>query len=241
MTPAHLIEALRTESAALLDACTADPDAPVPSCPGWHRAQLLAHTGMAQAWHLAQVEAGPTERVRYSSVPPAPQGDALYVWFATGADALARALSDLDDHTIWTTWAGPQPSSFFPRRMALETAVHRWDAAPGPLPADLAVAGIDELLEVFTRLLPPDRLGGADGTIHLHATDEELTDGGEWLVAFGPEGITSRHGHAKGDVALRGRASDLFLWTWNRVPIDGRFEVFGDAELLDVWATAVVF
>jgi len=192
MTPAHLIEALRTESAALLDACTADPDAPVPSCPGWHRAQLLAHTGMAQAWHLAQVEAGPT-------------------------------------------------SSFFPRRMALETAVHRWDAAPGPLPADLAVAGIDELLEVFTRLLPPDRLGGADGTIHLHATDEELTDGGEWLVAFGPEGITSRHGHAKGDVALRGRASDLFLWTWNRVPIDGRFEVFGDAELLDVWATAVVF
>ncbi len=241
MTPAELIDAVRTESAALLAACTADPGAPVPSCPGWDRSRLLAHTGMAQAWHHAQLVAGPEERVRYSTVPAAPDGDELPVWFADGAAALADALADLDEHTTWTTWAGPQPSAFFPRRMALETAVHRWDAAPGPIAVDLAVAGVDELLEVFAPLVPGDRLGGADGTIHLHATDEDLAEGGEWLVTFRPDGISSEHGHATGDVALRGRASDLLLWAWNRLPIDGRFEAFGDASLLDVWATAVVF
>ena len=75
-----------------------------------------------------------------------------------------------------------------------------------------------------------------NGTIHLHATDID----GEWLVTLGPGGISHEHGHAKGDVALRGTASDLLLWCWNRVPVDDRFEVFGDATLLEAWRTAVV-
>ena len=48
-------------------------------------------------------------------------------------------------------------------------------------------------------------------------------------MTLGPDGISFEHGHAKGDVALRGTASDLLLWAWNRVPVDDRFEVFGDA------------
>ena len=75
------------------------------------------------------------------------------------------------------------------------------------------------------------------GTIHLHATDTD----GEWLVRLGPDGITFDHGHAKGDVALRGPAEDLLLWVWNRAPVDDRFEVFGDPALLETWRTAVVF
>ena len=45
-----------------------------------------------------------------------------------------------------------------------------------------------------------------------------------------PDGVTFEHGHAKGDVALRGTAGDLLLWAWNRVPVDDRFEVFGDPD-----------
>jgi hypothetical protein len=74
------------------------------------------------------------------------------------------------------------------------------------------------------------------GTLHLHATDVE----GEWLVRLGEDGVTFTLGHAKGDVALRGTAEDLLLWCWNRVPVDERFEVFGDASLLEAWRATVV-
>ena len=56
-----------------------------------------------------------------------------------------------------------------------------------------------------------------------------------------PDGITFDQGHAKGDAALRGKAADLLLWSWNRVPVDARFEVFGDAAVLEVWRTVVSF
>ena len=88
---------------------------------------------------------------------------------------------------------------------------------------------------LFAPLAAGDTLP-AHGTIHLHATDID----GEWLITLGPAGISFEHGHAKGDVALRGTASDLLLWCWNRVPVDDRLEVFGDAAPLDLWRTAVV-
>ena len=54
-------------------------------------------------------------------------------------------------------------------------------------------------------------------------------------------GVSFEHGHAKGDVALRGTASDLLLWAWNRVPVDECFEVFGDRAPLEAWREAVRF
>jgi uncharacterized protein (TIGR03083 family) len=240
MDPTAHIAALRNDSTALLAAHDADPSAPVPSCPGWDRAALLAHTGMAQHWHLAQLDAGPAERVRYSTVAKAPEGDAVRDWYTTGVATLIAALERLDAATTWATWAGPQPSAFFPRRMAHETAVHRWDADHEPIGRALAIDGVDELFDVFVPLIPVERLAGAAGTIHLHATDDGDGGEGEWLITLGPEGIRSEHGHAKGDVAVRGAASDLLLWAWNRVPVDDRFEVFGDASLLDAWRVAVV-
>ena len=46
--------------------------------------------------------------------------------------------------------------------------------------------------------------------------------------------------HAKGDLAVRGPASSLLLWAYNRVPAgaDG-LESFGDPALLDGWASIV--
>ena len=147
---------------------------------------------------------------------------------------LVEALSTMDTDAVWPTWAGERPGSFYPRRMAHETAVHRWDAGGGDIDPALAVDGIDEHLGLFAPLAAGDALP-RHGTIHLHATDVE----GEWLVTLGPDGITFEHGHAKGDVALRGTASDLLLWAWNRVPPDDRFEVFGEPALLDAWRTGV--
>ena len=57
---------------------------------------------------------------------------------------------------IWPTWAGDRPGSFYPRRMAHETAVHRWDAVGGAIDPALAVDGIDEHLGLFAPLAPGD-------------------------------------------------------------------------------------
>jgi uncharacterized protein (TIGR03083 family) len=234
MEPATHIAHLQTDAARLLEGYRDDPGAPVPTCPPWDRAALLHHLAGAHSWHRAQVEHGPSDRVRFKESPQAPTGDELDAWFEANVQGLVAALSAMDTNGEWPTWAGNRPGSFYPRRMAHETAVHRWDGVGGAIDPALAVDGIDEHLGLFAALAPGDGLS-IHGTIHLHATDIE----GEWLVTLGPSGITFEHGHAKGDVALRGQAADLLLWAWNRVPVDERFEVFGQPALLDAWRTGV--
>jgi len=237
MDAAAHIDHLRADSAALLAAQRADPTAPAWAGLGWDRTELLAHTANVHGWIRAQLALGPDERVRFSTVERAPEGEALPGWFESGATELVALLAAMDVDATWPTWAGPQPGTFFPRRVAQETAVHRWDAVGGAIDADLAVDGVDELLELFAPRIPAEKLAGAEGTIHLHATDVD----GEWLIRLTAQGITFERGHAKGDVAVRGTAPDLLLWTWNRVPVDDRFEVFGAPALLEAWRTSVVF
>jgi hypothetical protein len=120
--------------------------------------------------------------------------------------------------------------------MALETAIHRWDAQlahgePAPVEAALAAEGIEETFEVMVfarRVWAEHPRQGAGETYHFHRTDGP----GEWLVRFPPEGPVIGREHAKGDIALRGSASDLFLFLWQRIPAE-RLEIFGDRRLVE--------
>jgi uncharacterized protein (TIGR03083 family) len=238
MDPATHIAHLRADAALLLEAQQADPHAPAWAGTGWDRTQLLAHVAGVHTWVREQLQLGTGERVRLSTIERPPEGDALPGWYEAGAAELVQLLTEMDVDATWPTWAGPQPGTFFPRRMAQETSVHRWDAVGGGLDAAMAVDGVNELLELFVSRLPTERFAATPpASLHLHATDAE----GEWLVHLGPEGVRFEHGHAKGDVALRGAAADLLLWTWNRVPVDDRFEVFGDPAPLEAWRASVVF
>ena len=51
-------------------------------------------------------------------------------------------------------------------------------------------------------------------------------------MRFEPERVVVTREHAKGDVAVRGPASDLLLFLWHRIPAD-RLDVVGDAALLE--------
>jgi uncharacterized protein (TIGR03083 family) len=157
--------------------------------------------------------------------------------FEETAHRLESALYVLPpNEPVHTWWEPSRTAGFLQRRMALETAVHRWDAQlahgiPESIEADLAADGIDETFEV---MLPARRgwakspLPGSGKTYRFHRTDGP----GEWLVRFAPEAPVVTREHAKGDVAVRGPAADLLLFLWHRIPAD-RLEVFGDAALLD--------
>jgi uncharacterized protein (TIGR03083 family) len=232
------LSCLRRDAAGLLAAADLGLDADVPSCPGWRVERLVGHVGRVYRTMAGWVRTGaaPTD------VPRPPAGPAVREWTAEALDALVSALSADTRTGLVRTWAGDQPALFWPRRMAIETAIHRWDAESAhgvaqPIDADLAVDAIDELFDVIMPVRAADALTGEGETLHLHATDVD----GEWLVTLTSGRPTVERMHAKGDVAVRGPASDLLLLLWNRGDAASRerLQVFGDSGLLDRWADSV--
>jgi uncharacterized protein (TIGR03083 family) len=212
---------------------------PVPSCPGWTVADLLRHLGMLH-WWAAEIAAQPEiQPVHRRDAPPAADDAQLVAWYQGRGEALLAALATAGpDKPCWT-FLGPDVTRFWARRQAHELSVHRWDlelaatGEPAPIDAPLAADGIDEYLAVFVvvRGVPDDRNGA---TIHLHCTDVA----GEWLVRLVGGHAEVTHEHAKGDVAVRGEASDLVLSLWRRRPIEA-LEVFGDGELFEAFVERV--
>lgn len=195
---------------------------PVPACPGWDVADLVFHLGAVHSFWAAVVEqpgAGPAEIGEVER----PAEATLVAWARAAGDRLERALAVATPSTTIWTWAAQKDVDFVRRRMAHETAIHCWDAqgaggAARPIDAGLAADGVDEFVSFF--LPPPAEASEAGaGSVHLHCTDVE----GEWLVAA--DGTLSV-GHAKGDAAIRGPASDMLLALWRRVPL-GDLQVIG--------------
>lgn len=238
MDPDRYAHHIGADAAALVSAARAEPEADVPACPGWDRATLVKHVCAPFGWAAVQLEVGPDEKRGFRDAPRPAEDDDVFAFFEAATDRLLAALSAADLEAVYPTWAGPRPGRWFARRMAHEVAVHRYDGAGGAMGAELGVDGVDELLEVFAPLLGAEPFGGIGTTLHLHATD---LDTGEWLVRLGPDGLTSERGHHKGDAAVRGAAGDLYLFAWNRVPLDERFEVIGDRAAAERWAEVVCF
>jgi uncharacterized protein (TIGR03083 family) len=241
--PLDFVSAIRSDADALASAAErAGMDAPVPSCPDWKVADLLAHIGMVHRWAAANCDRSPEDAYLPSdSIGEAPEGSARADWVRGGAEQLLGVLGahDVDD-PCWT-WAPPQNVGFWNRRMAHETAMHRVDAqlaagAREPIDADLASDGIDEWLWLLPRRPWASSPEGGGESLHFHCTDVD----GEWTVQLTADGVTVEREHAKGDVALRGPASDVLCWMMGRGPIDG-LEVFGDAALLDRWRDVATF
>ena len=105
---------------------------PVPSCPGWNLGDLAWHLGgVWNRWARIVAEGITTlEGVQAMDSPTRPADDLLLDWVSTAHTALYSALARASDDTEVWTWTGSnQPEIWVERRMAQETAVHRWDAA----------------------------------------------------------------------------------------------------------------
>jgi uncharacterized protein (TIGR03083 family) len=232
-------------------AATADLTAQVPTCPDWTLRQLITHVGRAHRWAAAIVATQAAQPIPFREVPGGrlPDNPAERpAWLRDGAARLAEAVAT-GSGPVWTH-QGPGPASYWARRMAHETAVHRADGqiAVGTRPEIDPVIAADGIAE-WLGLLPAGPAGAGperpapvpDGkAVHFHVTDEGVD--GEWLVRGGPGGVTVAAGHARGDAALRGPASAILLVMLRRLPPDDpAVEILGDRSLLDGWLAATPF
>lgn len=231
------IARLEREGHTLHDTVAGRPlDRPVPGCPEWNVADLVLHMGDVHRWAGTIVAERLPERFSRDHAP-GPDED-LLAWYRQGLDRLVAALRDTSPAEQFWFW-GPAPDalSFWARRQANETAIHRCDAEAAfgdvtPLAADEALDALDEWLGLAVlRCRVPE--GGR--TLHIHATDGE----GEWLVRLDGK-LEVSTGHAKADCAIRAGASDLLLWALNR-PGAKAPETHGDSTVLALWREHVRF
>ncbi len=239
------LAALRADGPAFRTAAGAPEalGAALPSCPDWTVLDLVHHLGTTYEWVAVHVTRGETTPPEPSPTPAErtlPEGDAALAWWDEQYAVLLAALESVDPRLPAWNWA-PQAkqAAFWLRRMANETAVHRWDAQmavtlPDPVDTTLAADGVSEVLDTWlpagVRLGPTDRSGIA----HLRATDVTA----EWSVRLRPEGFalldtgTLLDTAAHERVIAAGTASDLFLALWGRIGFDV-LDVNGDITLLE--------
>lgn len=214
---------------------------PVPSCPGWTVEDLVLHLGQAYARIAAHATSGTTSRVP-RDVEPGPGGEAALGWFDERYAEVADAMGQLDPQAPAWNW-GPQPKTaiFWHRRLAHETAIHRWDAqmAVGhaePVDPALATDGVTEVLDTWlpggVRKGPTDR----SGVVQLVATEPPT----EWYVRLRADGgialldmdtlLDTDDPHAR--ALAEGTASDLLLALYGRVGFE-TLDISGDPTLLE--------
>lgn len=229
------LASLRTDGDGLIVAAErAGLDRPVPWCPGWAMRDLLYHVGEVWSFWAHVVDLGITrgEQLADYDDPPVPPDAELVEWASERRRHLWQVLGWASPDTPLWTWADTQGSvAWVRRRMAQETAVHRWDAeaaggAGWGIDALVAADGIDEFLSYFSA--PDEGAEPVGGTVHLHCTDDDVPHGaGEWMIhEVTAAGAQFDRVHAKGDCAVRGRANDLLLWLWRRPTT---VEILGDA------------
>lgn len=241
LTATAYLAAVTSDGKRLADAGRAGLGASVEHCPGWTVEELLGHVAGVYRFVETIVAAGAADGPPRLEQEDVPSGAALVDYFIEKHQKLVTTLTDTNpDAPVWT-WTPRDDAGYFFRRMAHESSVHRFDAenavSPGidtatAIDAEAAVDGIDEVTEVGMRFSTKGPRSNCypQGTLHLHRTDGE----GEWLLADADGSLEVRREHAKGDAALRGSASGLYLYLWGR----GRatLELFGDESVADAWA-----
>ena len=226
------ISALRSNGNAAAQAGRDMPmETTVPSCPEWTLRDLAHHLGSHHRWVAGNLDQPPDGKAFKRRAEP-PADEAIPDWLEAGAEMLATKLAATDPAKPCWTWVPFDDSvGFWARRTTHETAMHRWDAQNAGAPADaveaeLAADGVDEYLGILGAF--QGRRFPEAGSIHLHSTDTP----GEWLVRLDAEGIQLTREHAKGDVAVRGPASDVLLVLMGRKTMVA-VDVFGEAPLFE--------
>ncbi|MBB4911794.1 maleylpyruvate isomerase N-terminal domain-containing protein [Actinophytocola algeriensis] len=216
---AEYLEETRKQAAALRAAAvTAGPGAEVPTCPGWTVHRLVRHIARVQAQVVLSFDADPAGDAPRTERPPEDWDELLAFWDTTVDTMLAGLALRGPGQSAWA-FAHFSGTSFWARRQAHETAVHRLDAEHAAYGDDVphlvfdpgfAADGADEVLTVMVARFPTD----VTGTVLVHAADA----GRAWLVTL-TKGVKPRIGKATDidtDASLVGTADAVYRALWKR-------------------------
>ena len=241
LPPERYLELIRSGSARLSEVATMTSngglDAGVSCCPGWKVRDVLSH--------VAEVYQHKIACMRDNANPdpwPLPEfeGRDPKEFFTASTEELLRELEERGPaEPSFTWWADPQSTGFWFRRMAQETAVHRYDAelahdATTPIDPELAVDGIDEVLRLM--------LGGPwwaeyDTSHPVDATVRVDFGGRFWLAAVGHDSVTITDESYDGPdrpepvAGISGDPELVLLWLWGRRG-DDAVSFDGDPDVL---------
>ncbi|MEV4617345.1 maleylpyruvate isomerase family mycothiol-dependent enzyme [Asanoa sp. NPDC049573] len=239
MENSRYLDCLAADFGRLRAVAGIDPAASVPTCPGWTVADLTRHVGEVYLHKTLAIREGAEPE------PWPPAALAAEEPIALLDRAYAALRHELGSHAPTDpagSWYAPdQTVGFWIRRMAQETVIHRIDAELGagqpvaPLPADLAVDGVDELLKIFVGYCVgvwtddfKEILDASPGRSYALRTD-----GAAWRVRIAPGTFTVEDGDAAdADVTVGGPPAALLRWVWHRQP-GGEVTVDGPAGALD--------
>lgn len=216
-------ECLTADFAALRAAAAGvAPERAVPSCPGWSVTDLVAHVAEVYLHKVESMRRGefpepwPPDR---PDEPPLDLLDRAYAQLTAEFDA--RPPGQATAH-----WYDPDPTvGCLLRRMSQETVIHRVDAelaageAVTPVPADLALDGVDEALQVVLGFLSqtwPQAFGdlpdaGESPPVRILADDRS------WLLTPTPKGVVvTADAAVRAAATVSGDAQSMLLWLWGR-------------------------
>lgn len=216
-------------------------EARVPACPAWSLRDLVEHLGQVHEWAGAIAATG--QPLKHKP-PGLPEDDDPAEWYAERADRLLEALASTDpDQPCETHQPDNQRASYWSRRQAHETAMHRVDAEmaiglPPRYDAELAADGIGEVLDVWfpviarrfepPRVTEPVLLACTDRDDRWLISPNSTVAPGEAPRTSGPELSDERAGVA--GATISGTASDLILLLWKRHGTD-KVTVDGDGDV----------
>lgn len=248
MELSNLKQHFKKEVQSFSDLCQSTLDHAVPTCPGWTVQDLVEHLGTVHRRAAARV-GSVTDPTSFELDIPNDSQEILN-WFEKGWRELYEIFeSNKSDYPAWN-WTGKNLTlGWMIRRQAHEAAIHRYDAELAQmglpnlnsfksLPAeslpfgfdpDFAVDGLNERLEVSIGGKPHLK-ANLPGSIHLHATDTDA----EWTVTITEGIVTVTRDHQKADAAIRATASELYLWSWGRLPVE-ILEHFGNIDVIEAW------
>jgi len=233
MTPDDFLHHLRRDAERMAELAPHGLDHPVPTCPGWTVEEALLHTGEVYSHKVAcmRLPEGPQSHEDWNHGPE--EGQDPVEWFRERLAELTTEFTTRGpDASAYTWYDDDQTVGFWFRRMAQETAVHRVDVESGvdamtPVADDLAVDGIDEVLDWFLRYqneeVGPD--GPGRGTVAVRTGDHIWRT----TLTAGEAHLSREPGPA--EAVVSGEPSELLLWLWGRRP-DSAVSREGDKELL---------
>ena len=242
MEVSRFLACLAADEGDLRDAvASVEPATPVPTCPGWTVSDLARHVASV---YLSVVTVLRTGEWPHPWPPPALAAETPLAALGRAYGQLRTEFTARPPDEVALTWYEPDQSvALWVRRMTQETVIHRIDAelAAGlpltPVPADLALDGVAEVLERFLAYgsaTRPDRfaslagepLASHDGAITVLAGPRT------WTIRPSPRDVTVTDGAAAADRArIEGSPAGVLRWLWGRAG-DEAVQLSGDP----VWA-----